>query len=488
LTESAFTRLLDAIVALPYLDATWWNIASELLRFAEENQPSGTSWDGLMPREPEGAVVVVSAAAQSALRSIATDASGGPQLSYATKQERETLREAALAQLADAPFDQAMNEAATAIGLADAIDVLIGETFMPWYKGEGELTVGPGTVFPIREHDPRRWLGEEPPNTRPSGQPHRQLLKTSRLQVATKDVAAYGYVLDFHSWDVLSDLGAHADLIAAVGQTNADLDEFDIRFPTTPGATYANHGPKDHQSHADLVCKLIAESGKRNAEILLLPEYGLSSTSRDLVLKKLSSAEKVPRLVVCGVSAGTDDHGYIVNDAIMIITTRDGVSREVNLPQKIHPAEVDGLSEHIRRGSEIRVFLAEGWTIATVICFDAMDAQIIGQLAEFGVNLLLVPALSAKTATLIGSATSLCYDSQAFVVVATGPARWVSTELPIFSPPEQRVEAAFGGPYATGDNTEKRSSAPDEDGDTRTNLWTFSYPTRTVTGDAVYNS
>ena len=105
------------------------------------------------------------------------------------------------------------------------------------------------------------------------------------------------------------------------------------------------------------------------------------------------------------MSAGTDDHGYIVNDAIMIITTRDGVSREVNLPQKIHPAEVDGLSEHIRRGSEIRVFLAEGWTIATVICFDAMDAQIIGQLAEFGVNLLLVPALSAKTATLIGSAT-----------------------------------------------------------------------------------
>src|SRR5690242_1357252 len=91
----------------------------------------------------------------------------------------------------------------------------------------------------------------------------------------------------------------------------------------------------------------LPNSGKRNAEVLLLPEYGLSSTSRDLVLKKLSSAEKVPRLVVCGVSAGTDDHGYIVNDAIMIITTRDRVSREVNLPQKIHPAEVDGLSEHI---------------------------------------------------------------------------------------------------------------------------------------------
>ena len=49
------------------------------------------------------------------------------------------------------------------------------------------------------------------------------------------------------------------------------------------GSQIAEDVPGMEIEHADLVCKLVAESGKRNAEILLLPEYGLSSTSRDLV-------------------------------------------------------------------------------------------------------------------------------------------------------------------------------------------------------------
>lgn len=489
MTESAFTRLLDGIAALRDLDATWLSIASELLRFAAGNMPRASSWAGLTPGQPEGAVIVASAAAQSALAAMSTEASEDSRLSFATEKERQMLRVVALALIAEAPFDQTMNEATTALGLAEAIDVLTGHTFMPWFKGEGELTVGAGVVYPIREHDPRGWLGGNSANTRPSHMPSRRLSSTARLQVASKDVEAFSYVLDFYSWDVLSDLGANEDLIAAVGQTNAHLDEFHIEFAAEPVPTYANHGPADHESHASLVSELISASGAADAEILLLPEYGLASTSKDLVVNQLSSIDKVPRLVISGVSSGTDDEGYIINDAIMIVTTAaDGVSRVMSLPPKISPAKVEGLTEHIRRGSEVRVFLTGRWTIAILICFDAMDAQIIDQLAALGVNLLLVPALSEKTASIIGSATSLCHRSQAFVVVATGPARWESAKLAITSPPEERSEAVFAGPYATSPDPMAASSTPDKGGRGRTNLWTFRYPTRELTEYAVHNS
>jgi hypothetical protein len=78
--------------------------------------------------------------------------------------------------------------------------------------------------------------------------------------------------------------------------------------------------------------------------------------------------------------------------------------------------------------------------------------------------------------------------SQAFVVIATGPARWESTRLPIKSEPGQRWEAAFGGPYATGLVTETAGSDESALSLPRTNLWTFSYKTRTLREYAVDQS
>jgi hypothetical protein len=488
--ESAFTRLINRIVDLADLDATWLSVATELLRFVAENLPAAPSWADLPPREPDATVVLISGVAREALAHIGSDVPAQGRLSFAAKPDRETLRCVAIGQLTQAPFDQSMNEAAVALGLAEAIDGLSGHTFMPWYKGDGELTVAAGTVYPIREHDPCPWLGEYSANTRKSHLPTRRLYSTTRLQVATTDISTYSFVLDFHHWEILCDLGvgdegAGDELIAAVGQPNSDLDDFDVKLATH---TYANRGPENHESQARLVRELVAASGELKADVLVLPEYGLATTSKELLTKKLSSIGNVPRLVVSGLSSGTDDEGYVINEAVMIITTADGASRMIDLPRKIHPAEVDGLTEQIRRGSEVRLFLTERWTIATLICFDAMDDGIIGQLVALGVNLLFVPALSAKTAAIIGSASSLSTRSQAFVVIATGPARWESTRLPIKSEPGQRWEAAFGGPYATGLVTETAGSDESALSLPRTNLWTFSYKTRTLREYAVDQS
>ena len=290
------------------LEATWWHIATELLRFIAHNMPSAASWDALEPFEPDSTVAATSGAVREALAKLAWIPPAEGKLSYTTKQERETLRSVALRRLAEAPFDQSMNEAATALGTARAIDRLAGHTFMPWYKADGELKVGPGTVYPIRQHDPATWLGpkeENPANTRAHNRPTRQLLRTECLQVAPKDISSYSFVLDFGCWDNLSDLGASRELIAAVGQPNLDLDEFDIDLGTKDPLTYANYGPADHEVQARLVGQLIDTWGAGNAEILVLPEYGLASKSKESLVKKLSSIDRVPRLVICGVSSGT---------------------------------------------------------------------------------------------------------------------------------------------------------------------------------------
>jgi hypothetical protein len=472
---SALRVLLDGVVELPDLTATWLSIATELLRFAAAHMPSSSSWEGLAPGEPEDTLIVVSAAAQAALT---VDAE--PQLSHATKHDRATLRTVGLQQLADAPFHADLNEATVALGLADAIDSLVGHTFLPWFKDEGEVVVGEGTVYPVREHDPRRWLGDNPANTQPSHFPTRELMSTARLRVATAEAVEFRYILDFKSWDILSDLGASKELVAAVGQPNGDLDEFQIELSDVPPPTYANHGPTEHGSHAHFVGQLIA--GAAGAEILVLPEYGLASASRDLLIAWLTDNGTAPRLVISGVSSGTDDDGYIVNDAVMVVTTpAGGVSRVINLPRKIFPAQVGGYKERIRHGSEVRVFLTESWTMATLICFDSMNAEIISQLADFGVNLLFVVALSEKSAAIVGSATSLCHRSQAFVVIATGPARWVSATMGIDAPDELRSEAVFAGPYAATDGAQVTMSESDAHVVDRPNLWKFNYTKRVLT-------
>lgn len=480
--SSALRLLLDGVVDLPDLNATWLSIATELLRFAAAHIPSSSSWDGMAPGEPEDTLIVVSATAQTGLT-----VDPGPKLSLATKRDRETLRTVGLEQLADAPFDADINEATVALGLADAIDNLVGHTFLPWFKDEGEVVVGEGAVYPVREHDPRRWLGDHPANTQPSHFPTRELMSTARLRVATAEAAKFRYVLDFKSWDILSDLGAGDELVAAVGQPNSDLDEFKIELSEAPPFTYANHGPTGHEPHAQLVGQLM--TGAAAADILVLPEYGLASASRDLVIASLLDIGKAPRLVISGVSSGTDGDGYIINDAVMIVTTPvGGLSRVINLPRKIFPAQVGGYRERIRQGSEVRVFLTESWTMATLICFDSMNAEIISQLADFGVNLLVVAALSEKSAAIIGSATSLCHRSQAFVVIATGPARWVSTAMGIDASVKLRSEAVFAGPYAATDGGQVALSESEAGVVDRPNLWTFNYTERVLTSDRVHNS
>jgi hypothetical protein len=89
----------------------------------------------------------------------------------------------------------------------------------------------------------------------------------------------------------------------------------------------------------------------------------------------------------------------------------------------------------------VRVFVSEEWSLCVLICVEVLATEIVDQLAKIGSNLVLVPAMSARTKSMADKVSDLCTDSQAFVVMANGPADWLGMN------PTSRCEAFFAGPY-----------------------------------------
>jgi predicted amidohydrolase len=173
----------------------------------------------------------------------------------------------------------------------------------------------------------------------------------------------------------------------------------------------------------------------------------------------------------------------MTNEGRLIITT-PGIERDysVGTPAKLHPAHVGDAVERVRSGTEIRVFASERWTLCVLICRDGMDDSIVTQLAAIGVNLLLVPAMSPRTTSLIDSACAACHLSQAFVVIANGPAVWAvaPVESPLGQAAVSRAEAVFAGPYAELPNRFWAVSSPADEGTGDPSLWTLSFADPTI--------
>ncbi|AEF37117.1 hypothetical protein JDM601_3117 [Mycolicibacter sinensis] len=487
--ETAFRQMLEDVASMDDLNASWLSVATKLLTFVATIGTNEADWQALPIGEPLDSIGTVQAQAGNALfpRERETlSAEDDYLLSFASRSQREALRAFAIAQVAEVSIPSgSLRLAIIARGIADAIDAVAGETFISWYRNIGELHVTTGSAYPVHRHDPRRWLGGHPPNTQPSRLPTRDLAATTYLRIASNAVRPYNYVLDFDYWFRLNLLGEPNGLIAAVGQPNKDLDEFNIEIHPGPPRSYANHGPKNGSEQVEILGALSSEAGQAGAHLLVMPEYALPESSLQRFIHTLNLLEKRPTLVVSGISAGTDDVGLVVNEAIMVIHTSGMQDRIVTLPRKLAPAREGELYEHIATGSEVRVFWSDRWAVTVLICFDAMNDSVIDQLALFGTNLLLVPALSAKSATMLDATSAICHRTQGFVVTATGPLRWRSTnpELSINGDPALRCHAAFAGPYGVSPTTVPLSA--DIGADTLTDLWIFAFADRSHRGSNV---
>ncbi|MFE0748327.1 hypothetical protein [Gordonia sp. NPDC058843] len=478
---------------MPDLDATWLNVAVELLKYCSENTAGSDTWANLDPGEPFDTIASIHAGALAAmfaadptLRVLATQDSGDVRpLSFMSRASRKALcefgRHAVGQKSSNTPR---MHALAVARGMAECLDEFAGDTYLHWFRARGEVVLSPGEPYPVCRHDPRRWLGPHAANTKPASLPDRDLAQTRRLRIA--GAAPYTYVIDFDSWNRLSPVGASGRLTVGVGQPNSDLTEFDIAFEDLPRRTFANFGPKDVAAQADRIARLSSRAAGRGADILVMPEYTLTEAVHTALLAREPREPREPRpTVVCtGLGSGPDDEGFMTNEGRLVVHTPDFArDHSVSTPRKLHPAYIGDAIEQVRSGTEVRVFASERWTLCVLICRDGMDDAVLSQLAAIGVNLLLVPAMSPKTASLTDTAASLCRRSQAFVVIANGPAHWADDQSPVDASQAtavSRAEAVFAGPYAEQPDrywavSENNSTPGREPG-----LWTFSFDERLV--------
>ena len=96
---------------------------------------------------------------------------------------------------------------------------------------------------------------------------------------------------------------------------------------------------------------------------------------------------------------------------------------------------------------QLRVYVsADGWHLAIAICRDLLNPHAVHALAEAGVNLALVPAMSETLVAFGGPVAQLVGAAQAFVAVANNPADFSG---PAVRAPHQAVRALFGHPGFT---------------------------------------
>lgn len=452
-----FGELLQELTQIDDLDATWLQVATRLLSFCHKHPIPASAWLGLSGGEVESIVQGIETLVYAELlrsgnvqgsedassNEIASDTVHTLPPSFATQDQLLALQTIGKSELSAQPFSETrLSVCVVARGLAGAIDHLAGETFLEWFRNHSELVIEEGRPYPVIRHDPRRWLGTHPPNTNPARLQSRDLDATPHLKIASQH-AGFRYVIDFGLWNRLSPIGSYDGLIVAVGQPNLHLSEFGYAHPGNP-PTIANHGPLDNNMQIDRIKRLVEEATRHAAQIILLPEYSLSETVSTQLVQWLPQLENPPVVFCAGHVGGPDADGYVENESFLLVNTPGtdrGWTQRSNA--KTTSAVINGLHERIRLASDVRLYASAECTLGVLVCVDAMNNEVIDRLADLGTNLLLVPAMSPKTATMVGTVIALCSRSQGFIALANGPASWTHVGLDGDAPTTQEGESAL---------------------------------------------
>lgn len=420
-------------------DRTWLSLGERLLQAIDAIAVTADDWATLAPAS---VLLDVQAALLASAGSVVGDAavlSAFVDDGVAARLSEFAAREiAALAQLRPE-----FAEAVVGHAVAEAISAAAGPTFVEWFRSRISLVVAPGAAYPVGVHDPRGWLGGRSANTRPGRIPTRELAATSRLRLGDALAARFGLRLDFDRFHHLSPIAASEPLRLAAVQPAMSLAEFEIE--SDPEAhTVRNHGPRDAAAARELVVECVRAAAAEGAQVVVVPEYCLDEVGRERLLGALERMDPRPVLVVAGSTEVNAEGGPVpFNEAWLAAAGGPGVGL-----YKAFPAIVEHEAEGVASGSELWVFWSQSATIAVLICRDAASPELIEVLGRAGVNLLLVPAFSDRTGTLVANACTLRTRSQAVVVVANAPAVW-SYEGVDGRPggPADRAEAAFDAPY-----------------------------------------
>lgn len=202
---------------------------------------------------------------------------------------------------------------------------------------------------------------------------------------------------------------------------NEHWDELDFRrtgqrtFPIVP---------RNEARQRDIVTQLVERALARAPQAIVLPELSVTPEIVDELAPRLRDLD-APCLLVAGSFHRVRD-GAAENVALGFVSGAEQPMEHrkcVPFTNELRPvaATKEGIDRIVP--FEITVHQADRFRIALVICKELLVPEVRAHLDRMAVNVLFVPALSAKTTDFRNAVAARAMGAQALTVVANGPLR-----------------------------------------------------------------
>lgn len=292
-------------------------------------------------------------------------------------------------------------------------------TFAPAWRdqlGAQVHTLASGDLYPVADAP---WelsgmaLASRPASLTP---PRADELPTIRAH----DGASFDVTVDFRFARTLEAVAATLDSVAALHPNDAMTE---LEFPLHGGQVFPV-GPADADEQWRRLAALVPAALRTGAAVAVLPELSVPAEALPELHELMLDVEE-PQLVVAGSHHAVVD-GERENVAVGLVAGHDERMEQVKSTPfsdelRLRAPMKEGIRHRAR--PSITVHEADRFRVAIAICKDALDGRVRCALDRMGVNLLLVPALSAKTAPFRIAAASRVGSAQAVTLVVNGPLR-----------------------------------------------------------------
>lgn len=411
------------------VDGHLLDLLTGLLEWCDRH-PEVQAWAGLRAEQAD---------ALEAIRAAAAD--GAPRITVAAGTARPVSEH-----LAAVAATVECHPLVRAAGVARALDDLYHRPLLGAWRRRvveergGRIDPGDLVVVPDDQHlatvygDASRAVGPGRAGDHPA--------RTAHTRLFAPGTGVPAVVLDLALEGQLEQVLAQPRPFVTVHPDRATDDLALDRFPVAP---------KDPDRHLADTVALVERALALGAAVVALPELAGTPPVVD-ALRRLRPDE--PTLVVAG-SAQLRVGARRVNAAhAWVARSRWPVPgpRPLRVLKRLPYEGALGREPLTEVAAEVRVYASDPWRLAVGICRDALDADVVHALGQLGVNLLVVPACTAKTANLCLSASTLATGVPGIGLIANGPRHFpgrpddrggpTSVEVPlgVYCSPLDRVE------------------------------------------------
>ena len=380
-----------------------WQAVCTLLEHAD-TQASGDSIGDSVESVHEQAVAV-SAALEQPL------APQGESRSSAVTSYRPTEVAGAIAAIPAAEI--LLSDRALAHAAATALDQLYWPSFTrDWLAKRGtSFELGAGDLYPVGEMHLMGGVGH-------SARPHRLPLRPGELaHVRRRAVDGTRVRVVGEYAPIIDRLAASPPLEAAVVLPNESLTE--LNLPPN------RMGPANSQAQRSTINRLLREAREAGVDVVVLPELSVDQDIVEWLSEQWADAADLP--ILFAGSAHLVEDGRRVNRTAVLLP---GVGAAWHHDKFTVFEDRDGNREPIDP-AEPCITLGCGHLVrvATLVCKDALSVDIASLVADLGVHLLAVPAMSNTLGEFSTAANLLISRSQGTTVVANNPRVWDGTSV-----------------------------------------------------------